>query len=50
MVSKGIKDRTNQGYTNISISKGPTILFDLSKSFSQFCLAMCGERIDFSPL
>ena len=40
----GIKDRTNQGFTNISSSKGSTIMFDLSKSFSQLCLAIYGEN------
>ena len=44
---EGIKDRTNQGFTNISSSRGSTIMFDLLKSFSQLCLAIYEEKIDF---
>ena len=44
MVRKGEKDQTFQGFTNISSSKGSTILFDLSKSFIQLFLEMYGER------
>ena len=48
MVSEGIKDRTNQCFINTSRSRGSTIMFDISKSFSQICLAIYGEKIDFS--
>ena len=37
MVSEGIKDLTNQGFTNISSSRESTIMFDLSKFFSHIC-------------
>ena len=47
MVSEGIKDRTNQGFTNISSSRGSTIMLDLSNSFLQLCLAIYGEKKDF---
>ena len=33
MVPEGIKDRTNQGFTNISSSRGSAIMFDLSNLF-----------------
>ena len=44
---EGIKDRTNQGFTNISSSRGSTIMFDISKFLSQLCLAIYGEKFDF---
>ena len=47
MVSEGIKNRTNQGFIDISSSRRSTKMFDLSKSFSQFYLAIYGEKIDF---
>ena len=50
MVSEGIKYRTNQCFTNISRSRGSTIMFDLSKSFSKICLAIYGDKIDFFSL
>ena len=34
MVPERIKDRTNQSFSNISSSRGSTIIFDLSKSFN----------------
>ena len=50
MVSEGIKDLTNKGFTNNFSSRWSTIMFDLSKSFPQLCLAICGEKIIFSLL
>ena len=47
MVSEEIKERIHQGFTNISSSIGSTIMFDLSKSFSQLCLAIFEAKIDF---
>ena len=43
MVSEGIKDQKNQGFTNISSSRGYT-MFDLSKAFSQLCLERSMEK------
>jgi hypothetical protein len=36
-----------QGFTNISSSRGFTIMFDLSKSFSQLYIEIYGEKIYF---
>ena len=47
MVLEEIKDRTNQCFTNISRSRGSTIMFYLSKYFSQICLAIYGDKVDF---
>ena len=44
---EGIKDRTNQGFTNFSSSRGSTIMFDLSKSITQLYPAIYGEKIYF---
>ena len=50
MVPEGINDRKNQGFTNISSSREFTIMFEITKTFSHFCLAICGEKIDNFPL
>ena len=46
MVLEVIKDRTNQGFPNISSYRRVIIMFDLSKSFSQLCLSIYGEKIN----
>ena len=47
MVLKVKYDRTFQGYTNNSSSRGSAVMFDLSKSVSQLYLSIYGDKIDF---
>ena len=47
MVPEGIQYRTNWSFTNISSSRGSTIMFDISKSFAQLFLAVNGDKLYF---
>ena len=46
-VLKGKWDRTFHSFTNNSSSRGSTVMFDLSKSFSQLYLEIYEKKIDF---
>ena len=47
MVSEEIKNRPIQVYTKNLNSSEFTVMFDLSKSFSQLYLEICRGKIDF---